>query len=425
MTFDLHTPPRAPGRRGPWRHRGIPRRPRVGRQRQRHGRQEAGGGDLPRRAGRPLPLAARGRPGLPAACADHRHRGIWRGRRRARARPHLRPASGHGRDPRPGAEGSRRGSAPAIATPDRERSHFEAQDVLESGAAGLCEPRPAGSTARWRPWAARQGQGDLGGPDGAADPARAGEAASWSPGARARPITACRPSCRISTPTTRCWARRWPRARHRGHGQGRPGRRRPGRAGHDAGRLAHERTADAGGAALRPVLRRVCGNAASWAHPGRLHDPAQRRPGGRRLIDGFDTHANQGAAEGRWPRAWPISTPIWTASRGLRAGVGDTVVRAWPRIRPHRPGQRHQGHRPWHGIHRPGAGRRPKAGGIIGDWPTLARRACSRTAIRRRPWTCAGLFKGVLRDHIGIDARRWMGCVFPGSGGVTPVKGLV
>ncbi len=25
--------------------------------------------------------------------------------------------------------------APAVATPDRERSHFEAQDVLESGAA--------------------------------------------------------------------------------------------------------------------------------------------------------------------------------------------------------------------------------------------------------------------------------------------------
>ena len=51
--------------------------------------------------------------------------------------------------------------APAIASPDRARSHFEAQDVLENGATAaygtirLAEPRAAGDGAR-------QGQGDLG-----------------------------------------------------------------------------------------------------------------------------------------------------------------------------------------------------------------------------------------------------------------------
>jgi len=40
--------------------------------------------------------------------------------------------------------------APAIASPDRERSHFEAQDVLENGATAAYGPTPAGSTAPCR-----------------------------------------------------------------------------------------------------------------------------------------------------------------------------------------------------------------------------------------------------------------------------------
>ena len=38
----------------------------------------------------------------------------------------------------------------AAATPYRERSHFDGQDVLESGLPSRARPTPAGSTARWR-----------------------------------------------------------------------------------------------------------------------------------------------------------------------------------------------------------------------------------------------------------------------------------
>ena len=43
----------------------------------------------------------------------------------------------------------------ASATPYRERSHFDGQDVLESGLARPGAARPAGSTARWRRWRPR------------------------------------------------------------------------------------------------------------------------------------------------------------------------------------------------------------------------------------------------------------------------------
>ena len=38
----------------------------------------------------------------------------------------------------------------ATATPYRERSHFDGQDVLEAASRGRAPSTPAGSTARWR-----------------------------------------------------------------------------------------------------------------------------------------------------------------------------------------------------------------------------------------------------------------------------------
>ena len=36
-----------------------------------------------------------------------------------------------------------------------------------------------------------------------------------------------------------------------------------------------------------------------------------------------------------------------------------------------------------------------------------------------------GVFKGVLRDHLGVDRAKLDTSVFPSSGGVAPVEGMV
>jgi len=45
----------------------------------------------------------------------------------------------------------------AVATPYRERSHFDGQDVLESGLAAPAPPTPVGSTGRCRRWSRAAG----------------------------------------------------------------------------------------------------------------------------------------------------------------------------------------------------------------------------------------------------------------------------
>jgi uncharacterized protein (DUF1501 family) len=111
--------------------------------------------------------------------------------------------------------------APAVATPDRARSHFEAQDLLETGAAGVyatssgwlnravsaigkVEAISVGPTA---PLILR-------GPAAAGSwsPGRAVDAQSRLPTLLQRPRAACRPFCRTFTGTTRCLGRRSPAA---------------------------------------------------------------------------------------------------------------------------------------------------------------------------------------------------------------------
>ncbi|MGH6991729.1 MAG: DUF1501 domain-containing protein, partial [Caulobacteraceae bacterium] len=66
-----------------------------------------------------------------------------------------------------------------------------------------------------------------------------------------------------------------------------------------------------------------------------------------------------------------------------------------------------------------------KAGGIIGDWPTLAQ---NRLFQDRDTWPALdmrSLFKGVLRDHLGIEKAALDSRVFPSSAAAAPVSGLV
>jgi uncharacterized protein (DUF1501 family) len=102
---------------------------------------------------------------------------------------------------------------PAVATPDRARSHFEAQDVLETGAAQVYAT-PSGWLNRTVEALSRQGQvGALSvGPTAPLILRGPTPTNSWSPGSLLNTEAACRPCCRISTRTIRCWVPRWPAA---------------------------------------------------------------------------------------------------------------------------------------------------------------------------------------------------------------------
>lgn len=66
-----------------------------------------------------------------------------------------------------------------------------------------------------------------------------------------------------------------------------------------------------------------------------------------------------------------------------------------------------------------------KRGGIIGDWPTLKQEALFENRDVRPSLDMRGLFKGVLADHMGVDRAALETTVFPDSASARPVTGLV
>jgi uncharacterized protein (DUF1501 family) len=304
---------------------------------------------------------------------------------------------------------------PAVATPDRERSHFEAQDVLESGM-----PVVYGANSGWLNRALLAM-----GPSGSVKAISIGptaplilrgpvEAASWSPGGAA----------------------------DRDH-------RLPGilmdlyksdpllgpalASGVATESMAKTATASAAmggvGAPLEPVT------AANYARQGL---PAARKlgatlaafmtqPDGKQVaavsVDGFDSHANQtallttrlayvdafidGFSTGMGP-AWTDTVVVLATEFGRTARVNGTAGTD-------------------HGTASTALliGGGLKRGGIVGDWPTLAQNRLFENRDTAPTLDMRGVFKGVLRDHLGVDRAKLDSVVFPGSGGVAPVEGMV
>ncbi|WP_165186239.1 DUF1501 domain-containing protein [Caulobacter soli] len=66
-----------------------------------------------------------------------------------------------------------------------------------------------------------------------------------------------------------------------------------------------------------------------------------------------------------------------------------------------------------------------KKGGIIGDWPTLKQEALFENRDVRPTLDMRGLFKGVLAEHMGVDRAALETKVFPDSANAKPLTGLV
>ncbi|MCA0367890.1 MAG: DUF1501 domain-containing protein [Proteobacteria bacterium] len=281
--------------------------------------------------------------------------------------------------------------APAVALPVRIRSHFEAQDVLENGAATLRRQEDG-----WlnRAIVAAGGQPLKGLSIGAQTPLiLRGNAAvsSWSPGGQVRPDD------RLALRLQDLYADDPLLGPNLMRG------------------LTTEAQAEtAGDGSVRRNDARALGAAVARLMTG---------PQGADIVavslDGWDTHAGQKA------QLQTRLTGLDQLTAGLMTGLGDDwrrtlVVVATEFGRTARAnGTQGTDHGTASSLLL--AGGALKRGGPVGDWPTLAQGRLFEDRDLRPTLDIRSVFKGVLRDHMGIDRAALDARVFPDSAAEAPV----
>ena len=319
--------------------------------------------------------------------------------------------------------------APAIASPDRARSHFEAQDVLETGASGVY-----GADSGWLNRTlealapARRVEGLSVGATAPLILRGKVQAASWSPGKgvdesarlptllqdlyktdpllgpafargletetmaqQAMTAMAATPAMNLAAAST-------------------PAMAQPASMSKT---MANDRQNRAGGEAARKLGATLGG--------------FMIQPGGPQIaaisLDGFDTHAGQpGQIATRLSYMDAVLDGLHT---GLGAEWKNTVVVAVTEFgrtaRVNGTGGTDHGTASTALI----LGGALKPGGIVGDWPGLAQNALFENRDTAPTLDMRGLFKGVLADHMAVDRALLESKVFPNSANAKPVTGLV
>jgi uncharacterized protein (DUF1501 family) len=323
---------------------------------------------------------------------------------------------------------------PAVATPDRARSHFEAQDVLETGAGGVYATnsgwlnRAVGAIGKQRKVAALSV-----GPTAPLILRGPAPAASWSPGkvvdGSARLPTLLQDLYKHDALLGPALAR-----------------------GLETEAMAQTAMTDLPAPAPVQQMAAATGQtpmmASAAAPPGRNapqlirqgQDAARklgatlagfmREPGGPQIaaisLDGFDTHANQGAGQGQLATRLAYLDAVLD---GVHTGLGpdwkDAVVVVATEF-----GRTARVNGTAGTDHGTGStalllGGALKRGGIVGDWPTLKETALFENRDLAPTVDMRGLFKGLLVEHMAIDRRALDAEVFPNSAGVGPVQSLV
>ena len=331
--------------------------------------------------------------------------------------------------------------APAIASPDRERSHFEAQDVLENGATAAY-----GTDSGWLNRAlTAMGPGKVKaisvGPTAPLILRGGVEAASWSPG----PGAGRDP--RLPSILADLYAND-------------PQLSRALASGLSTEAMAKVASADAktalsaADALAAPTATMTSGGSDMQAMAGQANPAgpalaaAQRQgaqaarglgatlagfmiqDGGPQVaavsIDGFDTHANQGSSQGQLATRLAY---LDAALDGLADGLGpawkDTAVIVVTEFG--RTARVNGTAGTDHGTASTALllGGALKPGGIVGDWPTLAQGKLFEDRDTYPATDMRGVFKGLLTDQFGIDRRALDTAIFPGSADVAPTPGIV
>ena len=322
--------------------------------------------------------------------------------------------------------------APAVATPDRARSHFEAQDVLENGATAAY-----GTDSGWLNRALQaMGPGKVKAISvGATAPLILRghiEAASWSPGPGAGkdprlpgilqdlyshdPMLSRALAAGLSTESMAKVASTDAKT-----------------ALSQADAVTRAAPADmtaqaaAGGADYRPALRQGLPVARQL---GATLAGFMIQPGGPQVaavsIDGFDTHANQGASQGQ------LATRLAYLDAALD-GLADGMGPAWKETAvvvatefgrtAHVNGTGGTDHGTASTALLLGGALKP--GSIVGDWPTLAQARLFENRDTAPTLDMRALFKGLLVGQFGLDRRALDTTVFPDSVAVAPATGVI
>jgi uncharacterized protein (DUF1501 family) len=310
----------------------------------------------------------------------------------------------------------------ACATPYRERSHFDGQDVLESGL-----PTPARTDSGWLNRAlaglAPGGDADRSGskafgvgpvtPLVVRGPARV---LSWSPQ-------------RILPASEDTVARLLALYRH---ADPKLGQALEDGANVDAIAHAGARTPTmaptrgaansnaAGAAQVRAYFAEVAGTAARF-----LAQPDGPRVGALAL-DGWDTHYNEGIANGRLSQLLgALDAALAAVETNMGPAWRDTVVVLVTEFG--RTARINGTDGTDHGTATVAllAGGVLKGGRVIADWPGLRRANLYEDRDLRPTTDLRAVLKGVLHDHLRADERALARYVFPGSDGVKPMAGLV
>src|SRR6187399_1163802 len=316
----------------------------------------------------------------------------------------------------------------AVASPYRERSHFDAQNVLESG-----DLRPHGSTSGWINRAlialpsvkSREAGVALGAnvPLAMRGPA---EVASWSP----TKITALDDATLARI--TDLYARDPLLSR----------------------RLADALESDAISSAAQAAAEAESGDAgvmmsgvkpatvverdaqvkrnynARYAETARAAAGFLKRDDGPRVAmfdtTGWDTHANEGGAQGQLAlRLRGLDAAMAALKESLGPVWRSTVVLVATEF-----GRTAAINGTRGTDHGTGAaafllGGAVAGGRVISDWPGLSRSALHESRDLRPTRDLRSVMKGVLRDHLGVSDTALDSQVFPGSIAVRPLDGLV
>ena len=305
----------------------------------------------------------------------------------------------------------------AAATPYRERSHFDGQDVLESGL-----PRPTMSASGWL----NRALSSLA-PDGGVDPN----------GSKAFGVGPVTPLVVRGQAPVLSWAPRrlMPASadtvqrlldlyRHTDPGlasvlEGNANLTAIARSGNmdDKPGLANN------GAAIEQVrayFAEIAGTAAKF-----LAQPDGPRVGALAL-DGWDTHYSEGIANGRLSQLLgALDAALGSVETNMGPAWRETVVVLVTEFG--RTARINGTDGTDHGTGTVAllAGGALKGGRVVADWPGVKRANLFEDRDLRATTDLRAALKGLLKDHLRVDDRALAADVFPGSDGVEAMAGLV
>ncbi|MGB8630241.1 MAG: DUF1501 domain-containing protein [Xanthobacteraceae bacterium] len=301
----------------------------------------------------------------------------------------------------------------ASATPYRERSHFDGQDLLESGL-----PRPGASESGWLNRA-------LAGlsPGGRVDP-RGGKAFAVGP---VTPLVVRGPAPILSWSPQQLMPASEDTV-HRLLDLYRHADTKLASVLEDNANLSAIEQANgmaqkpgaAGPAQVRAYFSEAAGTAAKF-----LAQPDGPRVGALAL-DGWDTHFNQGIAQGRLSQLLgSLDAALAAIKSNMGAAWRETVVALATEFG--RTARINGTAGTDHGTATVAllVGGALKGGRVIADWPGLKAADLYQGRDLKPTTDLRAALKGVLKDHLRVDERALAQNVFPGSDGVKPMAGLL